>query len=138
MRLRLRQQPMETGPRIDNFFTTSIPPLCRGSLGSLHRRHRAEGDGKPVPGVDGRDQHGQVHRLGLRELRADLGIDVVGRMRFGDQRHGFGPGERRAFALAIDRRFAPGVQEIEPLLGLSALARILGVHVDAVGAAVDR
>ena len=41
------------------------PPPC------LHRMHRAEADREPVPGIDGADQHGQIDRLGFRELRAD-------------------------------------------------------------------
>jgi hypothetical protein len=52
--------------------------------------------------VDGRDQHGQVHGLGLRDVRADLGADVVAHLCLGDQRHRLGPGEG-AFAVGILR-----------------------------------
>ena len=58
-------------------------------------------------------------------------------MRFRDQRHRLGPGQRRPFAIGVDGRLAPGVQEIEALLGFSMLARVLGVHVDAERTAVD-
>src|SRR5581483_5774578 len=99
------------------------------------RRHRAERDRKPVPRVDGSDQNGQVCGLRLGEVLPEFLIGSVGRMRFGDQRHRLGPRERRTFAIGVDGRLAPGVQEIEPRLGLAMLARIL--RVDAEGAAVD-
>ena len=48
-----------------------------------------ETDCHPVPGIDGRDQHGQVNRLGFRQLDTDCLIDVVRRDGFHDQRHRF-------------------------------------------------
>jgi hypothetical protein len=56
--------------------------------------NRTEADREPVPGVDGRDQHGQIDRFGLRKLRANFGIDVIRSVGFGDQRHRFGPCQR--------------------------------------------
>jgi hypothetical protein len=55
----------------------------------------------------------------------------------GEPRDGLGEGKRGLFALGEVRRFAPGRQAVEALLGLSDRASVLGVHVDAVGAAVD-
>src|SRR5690348_87542 len=101
------------------------------------RRHRAEGDRKPVPRVDGSDQDGQVHSLRFGEVLAELLIGIIGRMRFGDPRHRLGPGQRRSFAISVNRRLAPGVQEIKSLLGFAMLTRILCVHVDAEGTAID-
>ncbi len=102
-----------------------------------HRRNGAEADGKPVPGIDGRNQHRQVDRLGFGEMGADFLIDLIRRMGLRDQRHRFRPCQCGALAVSIDRRFAPGIEQIEALLGFAALARILGVHVDAEGATVD-
>src|SRR5215472_12666937 len=58
-------------------------------------------------------------------------------MAVGDQGQRLGPGQRRPLALAVERRLAPGVEQIEPLLVLAGCAQLLGVHVDAMGAAVD-
>jgi len=96
-----------------------------------------EADGEPVPGVDGPDQHGQIDRLGLRKLRANVCIDVIGSVGFGDQRHRFGPCQRGAFTIGIKRRFPPRIQQIQPLFSFAVLARVLGVHVDAERTAVD-
>jgi len=54
-----------------------------------------------------------------------------------DEGDRFRPLERGALALGVERGFAPGVQRVEALLGFPGVAGVLGVHVDAVGAAVD-
>ena len=38
---------------------------------------------------------------------------------------------------AVERGLAPGVEQVEPLLGLAGGARVLAVHVDAIRAAVQ-
>jgi hypothetical protein len=48
------------------------------------RMDGSEADREPVPGVDGRDQHGQIDRLGFRKLRANVFIDVIGSVGFRD------------------------------------------------------
>src|SRR5581483_3219707 len=45
--------------------------------------------------------------------------------------------EGGALARGVERRFAPGVEQIDALLALAALAQGLAVHVQAIGAAVD-
>ena len=37
----------------------------------------------------------------------------------------------------VERRLAPGVEQVEPLLALAVGAQLLGVHVDAMGAAIE-
>src|SRR5690606_40579905 len=54
-----------------------------------------------------------------------------------EPRSGFRPRERGALPFAVDGRFAPGGEEIQPLLGLATGARVLRMHVEAVAAAVD-
>src|SRR5262249_40634599 len=48
-----------------------------------------------------------------------------------------GPGQRRPLPGRVERDLLPGLQEIEALLALAVLARLLAVHVEAVGAATD-
>ena len=77
-----------------------------------------------------------MDELGLREVRARLGIDVVRnpmRTEVGDR---FGPGEGGALARREERGLAPDRDGVDALLGLAIGARILAVHVDAEGAAV--
>src|SRR5262245_66356627 len=64
-------------------------------------------------------------------------VSLIGRMGFGHQRQSLGPSERGAFAGAVERRFAPGIEQVKALLALAALARGGGVHVKARRAAVD-
>src|SRR5262249_18745925 len=54
-----------------------------------------------------------------------------------DARDGLGPLERRALTIAEERRLPPGVERVEALLGFACVPGVLGVHVDAVRAAVD-
>ena len=123
---------------------TSSPHAGRGYL--LRRvayrhfvasRHGAERDVEPVGAVDGDDRQRQVGEFFFGELRARLLVHLVRRMALGDQRQRFGPSQRRALALAVERRFIPGVEQIKPLFAFARGAQLLGVHVDAVGAAVD-
>ena len=45
--------------------------------------------------------------------------------------------ETGPLAIVEERRVAPGVERVEPLLGLARGTGVDSVHVDAVGAAVD-
>jgi hypothetical protein len=51
---------------------------------------------------------------------------------------GLGPGQRRALAIGVERGLAPSVEQIEPLLALAFRASVPGMHMQAIGAAVDR
>src|SRR6185312_13310373 len=73
----------------------------------------------------------------VAELSLELLIDIVGSARLMQHGQGLGPGERRALAIAVERRLAPGVEQVETLLRFPPLARVGGVHVEAKGAAVD-
>lgn len=48
-----------------------------------------------------------------------------------------GPGQGGALAWGEVRGFLPDAERLQALLGLAGLARVVGVHVHAVGAAVD-
>src|SRR5581483_12033991 len=100
---------------------SGLAGLRRAHRLRLHRRHGAERDREAVPGVDGCDQHREVDGLGLGEMRTNLLIDILRRVGVGYQRHRLRPGERRALAIGVGGRLAPGVQQIEPLLGLAVL-----------------
>src|SRR5262249_6843776 len=47
------------------------------------------------------------------------------------------PAQRGPLPLGVARRFAPGRQQVDALLGLAPAAGLGRMHVDAVGAAVD-
>ena len=64
-------------------------------------------------------------------------VDLVWHVCVGDTRHRFGPLECRAFAIREERRFAPRIQRVDALFRLAGEARVLRVHVDAIGTAVD-
>ena len=53
------------------------------------------------------------------------------------ERHGLGPGQGGALARRVAGRLAPGGQQVQALLVLAGGARVLAVHVQAEGAAVD-
>src|SRR5690242_9008246 len=96
-----------------------------------------ERDRQTVPAVDGNDRERQVDQLGFAEVLAYGGIDRVGHVAFGDERQRLGPFQRGALALAVEIGFAPGIEQVKALLGLAGGARVLAVHVEAIGAAVD-
>src|SRR5262249_45337746 len=58
-------------------------------------------------------------------------------MAFREPRQRLGPAQRGPLPLGVARRFAPGRQQIDALLGLALAAGFGRMHVDAVGAAVD-
>jgi len=72
----------------------------------------AKADLDAVPAVDGDNQKRQRHLLLGGELRLQGLINRIGRMGFGHQRQSLGPSERGAFAGAVERRFAPGIEEL--------------------------
>src|SRR5574340_1280131 len=96
----------------------------------------AEGVGKPVPAVDRDGAERQVHDFLLSEVFACFGVKLVGHS-LADARQCLGPGERGTLAVSKERRFAPGVERVQALLGFAARARVFAMHVEAVGAAVD-
>src|SRR6185369_10774818 len=92
----------------------------------------SEPDRKAVPAVDRDHGKGEVHELLFAEVLAHRVVHGVRDMALADQSQGFGPFERRALALAVERGFAPGVEKVQALLGLAGGAGILAVHVEAV------
>lgn len=96
-----------------------------------------ETDRQPIPGVDGDDRQSQVHQFFFRKMFPGSGVDFVGDLVDADEGDGFRPGEGGAFAFAVEGRFAPGADAIQALFAFAVGARVLGVHVYAVGAAVD-
>jgi len=78
-----------------------------------------------------------MDQLFFGKMRTRLLIDGIGHMIVRHQRHRLGPSQRRPLAIAKERGLAPGIQRIQPLLGLSPGPGVLGMHVQAVGASVD-
>jgi hypothetical protein len=70
-------------------------------------------------------------------MPAHLLVDFVRSVRLMNEGDGLRPGEGRALALAVERGLAPGVEQIEPLLGFASRASFARMHVDAERAAID-
>src|SRR5581483_11936327 len=124
-------------------FRPACAPFEARSLGRLPRPrpvaagYRSKRDIEPVGAVDRHDRQREVGKFPLVELRAGELIDRIGDMAFGDARDRLGPCQSGAFARAIKRRLLPGVEQIKALLAFAGGAQLLGVHVDAMRAAVD-
>ena len=58
-------------------------------------------------------------------------------MRLSHKGQRFCPLQCRAFALAVEGRFSPGIEQVKTLFCLAALSGFAGMHVKAKGAAVD-
>lgn len=76
-------------------------------------RFGAEGDGKAVPAIDGNDGEGKIDQFPFAEMVARFGIQGVGDFPAGDLGQHFGPGQGGTFAFAVERGFAPGVEQID-------------------------
>src|SRR5258708_6464725 len=111
--------------------------LPSSRLALLDRMDRTEADLDPVPSVDCDDQQGERHLLVLGELRLQCAINVVGRVGLRHQRQSLGPRKRGPLALAVEWRFAPGIEQVKALLGLAMLSRIGGMPVQTASAATD-
>jgi hypothetical protein len=96
-----------------------------------------EADCYAVPSVDRRDRNGKLDQLFLGEVPARFLVHFIRDTGLRHQYHRLGPGERRPLAIAVERRLAPGVEQVEPLLALAVGTGVARVHVKAIGAAVD-
>ncbi len=96
-------------------------------------------DVQAVPGVDEGDGAHQGGELLLVVVLGGIGPRVVGdaAARVGEAGALLGQLQRGPFGLGEDRGLAPGRDQVEPHRGLPGARGFLGVHVDAVGAAVD-
>jgi hypothetical protein len=97
--------------------------LFRHGVGLICPGRLAKGDGEPVPAVDRNDSHRQLDQLFFTELGADSLEFFVRRVTLRDERDGFRPSQGRAFAVGVERRFAPGVEGVEPLFALAECPR---------------
>jgi hypothetical protein len=97
----------------------------------------AEGNRQPIPGIDRGDGHDEIYKLGVAELSVRLGLDLIRNLIDADQCDGLGERERSSLAFGEKGSFAPRRDGVEALLGFAQRARVLGVHVETVGAAVD-
>src|SRR6185437_7100920 len=100
-------------------------------------RNGAESNIEAVRPVDSRYRNRQVGKFLLAELRARCLIYLIRNVAVGDQRDRLGPGQRGAFAVTVERRFTPHAEQIKPLFALAVGPQLLGVHVDAMTAAID-
>src|SRR6266508_2792669 len=62
---------------------------------------------------------------------------LISDLSFVEKRHCLCPRERRPFAVRVKRTLTPGIEQIEPLLGLARRPQVLRVHIEAEGTAVD-
>jgi hypothetical protein len=100
-------------------------------------REGAGRDGEAVPEIDHAEHQDEVDDFFFREIVFQIGIDVVGRVSFRNQRHSFRPGQRGALAVGKEGSLAPGFKRVQALLGFTRGASVDRMHVEAVRAAVD-
>lgn len=94
-------------------------------------------DGDPVPCVDRADREAERDLHTRAELRLDFGMDVIRCPRGFDPRQCFRPSKCGGLARGMDRRPAPGIQQVKAFLSFTVCARVLPMHVDAARAAID-
>lgn len=121
-------------------FTQPDENAKRGAMHSRNRRscrHLAERNGEAVPRVDRRNKQRQVDQFLVAEMRAHRFPNGVGHMVVRDEREGFRPFQRGAFAIGEERCFAPGDDCGESPVCFAGFAGVGSVHVDAESTAVD-
>src|SRR5436190_14995098 len=91
----------------------------------------------PVPGIDRHHRQCKVSDFLFRKLCLYLFKNFVGNVPFSDLRDRFRPSQRGPFAVAIKRRFSPGVERVQPLVGFANGLQVLPMHVEAKRTAVD-
>src|ERR1700691_3494939 len=62
---------------------------------------------------------------------------VVGSVPLANAGDGFGPGQSGPFTIGVKGSFAPRVQAVKALLGLTCGARVLSMHVDTESTTID-
>src|SRR5580704_14107480 len=125
------------GPEFFRRVTLAGCGGCGGSRGSVVAGDGSQRDGQAIPRVDCCYHEREIDDLFFSEKCADLLVDRVRDMSFGDQSDGLGPCQGCALLIGVERRFAPGIELIEPLLRFAESAGVFRMHVDAVGASVD-
>src|SRR3972149_7464435 len=109
---------------------------CLSRLRLIASRLRTKGYREAVPAVDPDDREREVDKRLLVEMVPDFGVKLIRHAVRGDLRERLGPGERRPLAVRVERRLPQRPQPAQPLLGFAGRARFLGVHVQAMRAAV--
>jgi hypothetical protein len=97
----------------------------------------AEGHVQTIPAVDADDGQSQVNQLLFVEMAPGFVVHLVRHLAQVDSGHGLGPGKGGALAPGVERRLAPRRKQVEPLLRFAQRARIFGMHVQTMRAAVD-
>src|SRR5262249_27388419 len=115
------------------------PSGCRSRrrLGGRKFQPRAETNREPIPAIDDVDHERELHLFLVAELGLERTVGAFVGMAFREPRQRLGPAQRGPLPLRVTRRFAPGWQQVDALLGLALAAGFGRMHVDAVGAAVD-
>src|SRR5215217_7380324 len=111
--------------------------LDRRVVRLIRPRYGAQRNIESIPSIDGDDGHRQREELIVAERLPHFLIDGVRDTVISNQRDGLRPEPRRAFPLAVEGALAPGIEQVQTLLVLTASPRVLDVHVQAVGTPVD-
>src|SRR4051812_9206123 len=123
--------------RMDEFPCATRLLMGASSLSDGSGR-RAERDSKTIERAHQADGIGKVSEFLVVEFDSGGLIVDVGNAGFGHPRHCFGPGQRGALARTVEfTRAAPHRHEQKLINGNARLEQVAGVHVDAVGTAVD-
>ena len=87
--------------------------------------------------VNRNDRQRKIRKFLFAELFARLIIDLVRNVIVRDQDQCFRPCQSGSFPFAVIGRLSPGYEAVKVAARFSACSRILAVHIDAIGAAVD-
>ena len=90
------------------------------------------------PGVDRNHRSGEIHKFLFRKMSAGLVVDLIWHVMVANLGDRFRPSEGGALSCAINWRLTPSVWgTMHPLVVFTMLARIIGMHDDAIGTAID-
>src|SRR5699024_4591692 len=95
-----------------------------------------EADSQPVPAVNGYDNHSKSHHIILIKMYPDRFVKRIRNIRFRYQRQCLRPFQSRFFTVTVIGDFPKNTDAIQALFSLASLPGILGMHINAICAAV--
>ena len=100
------------------------------------RRH-AKRDRDPIPAIDGNRGSSEVDDLFFGEFLTRDFENVIGYVALRHQRDGLYPAQGGTLTRTVERRFAPGVEQVHALVGFAELSCVARVRRKTIGATVD-
>lgn len=105
--------------------------------GLVGASRRPEWNSQPIPPVDGDDREREIDNLLLAKMRAKLLITRIVNLVRSDPRYRLCPVQGGTLPIGKEWRFPPGRERIKALFGFTGFPRVFGVHVQAIGTAIE-